>query len=74
MSDQVPEVALTVEQVADAMQKAWNDYCDDTGCFPDCFDQRGRKLYADFSRGNFARLVTDWLNAQVRASDDEATR
>lgn len=55
--------APTTEQVAEAMQRAWNEWCDDTGAFPDCFEWRGRKLYADFSRSNFAEHVAGWLRA-----------
>lgn len=57
MSDDMRDV------LAEAMQVAWNDFCNDTGHYPDCFEWRGRKLYADFSRGNFAQMVVDRLVA-----------
>lgn len=53
---------VTVEQVADAMQFAWDDFVGDTGCYPDCIKQVGDKLLADFHFGNFARTVTEVLN------------
>ena len=56
-----------------AMQDAWNDFTADTGCFPDAFELRGRKLYADFGRGNYGRMVCAYLSPWLRAvltSDD----
>lgn len=50
-----------VESVRDAMQDAWNDFCSDAGNHPDCFYRQGRKLYADFTRGNFAQMVAERL-------------
>lgn len=49
------------KRVVNALQLAWNDFVGDTGCYPDCFEIRGRKLYADFSKGNFALYVSAWL-------------
>lgn len=54
------------EAVAEALQLAWDDFVTDTGCFPDCFTLgSNRTLYADFDRGNFARLVAMWLEPRL---------
>lgn len=44
------------------MQDAWNEFCTDSGSHPDCVYRKGRLLYADFTRGNYAQWVTDRLN------------
>lgn len=55
--------APSEQRVSSALQQAWNEFCDDTGCFPDCIEMRGRKLYADFNIGNFSRTVSELLRA-----------
>ncbi len=64
---------ITTEQIAEAMQMAWNDYCTDTHEFPDVLttghdDDGVLVIYADMSRGNFAALVAGSL-AQIRLRD-----
>jgi len=57
MAKSLPPTPNT-EQVARALQLAWNEYVGDTHCFPDCFKvTRAPKLWADFSVGNFAAAV-----------------
>lgn len=53
---------VTTERVATAMQEAWNEFVTDTGNYPDCFRREGYRLYADFSKGNFA----EWVAARIR--------
>ena len=55
------------EAVVEALQDTWNEFCADTSNYPDCFEWRGRKLYADFNRGNFATMVTEQLTALSEA-------
>lgn len=57
--------SVTHEQMAAAMQEAWDEFARDTGCRPDCFWTKGRQHWADFSRGNFARMAADALNAAL---------
>ena len=60
---------VTPEQIAEAMQDAWNDFCADTGCVPDAFEIRGprtTRVYFNADRGNFAEMVTNRLEA-IRA-------
>ena len=56
---------ITPEQMADALQRAWDDFVDDTGCFPDCLSLQGKRISAEFDRGNFARYVAGWLDVVV---------
>lgn len=58
------EPELSPGSVAAAMQRAWNDFCADSGNYPECFTVRGKELSADFSAGNFARFVARELKAQ----------
>lgn len=64
--------AATRETVAKAMQMAWDDFVGDTGCYPDCFERRGGKLYADFGVGNFATMVAGWLTRAAAPSTEPA--
>ncbi len=62
-TDQVSTI-LNRGMVVDALQQAWNDFCSDTGCIPDCFQVHGPRttqVYADFNVGNFASFVCDGL-------------
>src|SRR5438132_3395186 len=59
---------VTRDEVADALNCAWDDFCADTGYHPDCLTRRGRKLFADFRVGNFAEMVAGWLNIAVGQS------
>lgn len=57
---------VTEEEVAEALQLAWNDWCMDTGSVPDCFTIHGPRttqVTGDFSRGNFAGHIASWINA-----------
>lgn len=65
MSAQPVEIKQLRAAVADALQSAWDDFVGDTGCFPDCFSllnaRSNTQMTADFGKGNFARMVADWL-------------
>lgn len=53
--------------IGDAMQAAWNEHCDDTGCYPEFLeidDLCAMKAFADFSKGNFAENVSINLKRQ----------
>lgn len=65
-----------------AMQDAWNDYCTDTGCFPEFLSVTGRgakmRIEADFRGSPFARWVAERLVANdvafaARVSGESAT-
>jgi hypothetical protein len=58
----------TRDELAEAMQWAWDEFCTDTGCFPDCFEWRGGngRLWARFDRGNFADYVRTALVDNLR--------
>lgn len=53
--------APTEKQIAEAMQDAWNEFCADAQAHPDCFYREGKKLFADFSLGNYALMVSNHL-------------
>lgn len=63
MANDGPEDVLR-RLLAAAMQQAWNEFCLDAGNHPDCFEQRGGMLYADFGRGNFAGMVAGALRRE----------
>lgn len=44
-----------VKEWEDALDMSFGDFCQDTGCFPDCFQIKGKRLNADFEVGNFVR-------------------
>lgn len=53
------------DELAQALQGAWNDWCSDTGCIPDSFTIHGpgtTRVVADFRRGNFVEHACRWLN------------
>lgn len=66
----------TEAQIAEAMQDAWNEFCSDAQAHPDCFYREGKKLFADFGRGNYARMVAEHLrfimsrDGQTKANED----
>ena len=52
----------TRDELAEAMQSAWEDFVGDTGCWPDCLTlHSGPMLSANFGVGNFAEMVASWL-------------
>ena len=51
----------TADQMAQAMQLAWNDHVLDTGCYPDCLTLHGSEIRGNFAIGSFADSVTKWL-------------
>jgi len=59
--------------VAEAMQDAWNDWCSDTGCFPDDFTLKGKTI--TFKAGRWAASVAAHLaapGAAIAAREQEA--
>jgi hypothetical protein len=49
-----------------ALNQAWSDFTEDTGCYPDCISvirQRGKPhvVEADFGVSNFSRFAAGWL-------------
>ena len=63
----------TAEHVAEAMQRAWNDYCTDTSEFPNCFSLEGRMLFADFYRGSWSVHVADHLRHLMAITTEQET-
>lgn len=63
MSTNIERAAEVRAAVVEAMQTSWDEFVGDTGCYPDCFSQQGKLLYADFRMGNFATWVADRLLA-----------
>lgn len=53
---------ITAEQLADALELAWDEFTADTGNVPDCFERRGRKWFVDFHKGPFAAYAAAHLN------------
>lgn len=62
------ERLLNREALEEALQAAWNDFCSDTGCFPDCFSMTKKELWADFRKGPFANEVALHLSRAVAAA------
>lgn len=60
-------MTITREQVIEAMQDAWNEFCSDSGTYPDCIFRHGGLLFADFGRGNYAQWVADRLNRMTES-------
>ena len=63
-----------IDLLADAMQAAWDEFCADTGCIPDCFTIHGpatTRVSANFRYGNFASFVADRLAAAVSGTKNE---
>lgn len=58
------EVGAIVAIVEEALQDQWNDWCADTGCFPDDFQKKGRFLY--FEAGKWAGHVGDQVENTLR--------
>lgn len=56
-----PQTTPTADQIAEAMQDAWNNFCADAQAHPDCFYREGRQLFADFQRGTYASQVARQL-------------
>lgn len=56
---------LTIENLAEALQDAWNDYCVDTGCYPgfiEVVSETEPAVYAIFKRdSNFLLSVKNKL-------------
>lgn len=48
--DPATELEDMARAISEALQLAWNDWVEDTGCFPECFKIRRGKLYADFKK------------------------
>jgi len=60
------QAATAREAVERALQAAWNDVCTDSGCHPDCFTRKGKRLVANFARGGtFTQLVAEYLNVSA---------
>lgn len=55
-----------IKEFGDALQYAWGDFCEDTGCFPDNFTLDGDQLSADFEGGNFVRLAARAFSDEIR--------
>lgn len=58
--------AEMLDSVTEAMQSAWDEFCTDAGCIPDCFSIRGprtTRVFANFGYGNFAEMVLQRLVA-----------
>jgi hypothetical protein len=60
------------ELVGEAMQDAWNEICDDTGCHPLDITRNGKLLY--FSRNHWADLVALRLQESLSRPDREVER
>lgn len=58
-------LAPLAKDVADAMQSAWDEICDDTGCHPLDIEKQGRKLF--FRPMHWAHLVAQRLDGLYRS-------
>ena len=73
---------IDAKRLAEAMQLAWNEYCDDTGHHPSDIVQRtktgvpvvrGVQLFAEFEEhGPFVRYTASWY--EVLGKGDKVTR
>lgn len=53
---------LDAESLSEALQDAWNDWCNDTGCIPDAFTIQGEQVFADFNGSQFVNNVIALLS------------
>lgn len=69
-SNDVAEIAAERRRqiMVEALQTAWDGFCEDTGCFPDCFKFTRGKLYANFTKGPFAEMVVAEIDRLDRAA------
>ena len=51
---------LPPEKITEIMQGAWNEFCDDTGCYPDDFEYQNEQLF--FDAGRWAMLVAERIS------------
>lgn len=56
-----PPAVLPPEKIIEIMQDAWNEFCDDTGCYPDDFEYQNEKLF--FDAGRWAMLVAERISS-----------
>lgn len=56
---------VTRDRVVEAMQTAWDTFCHDTGCFPDCLTLERGEITARFDVGTFASAVTTHLRDEI---------
>ncbi|MEI2684255.1 hypothetical protein [Erwinia aphidicola] len=56
-----PPAVLSPEKITEIMQDAWNEFCDDTGCYPDDFEYQNEKLF--FDAGRWAMLVAERISS-----------
>lgn len=52
---------LRPEKITEIMQDAWNEFCDDTGCYPDDFEYQNERLF--FDAGRWAMLVAERISS-----------
>lgn len=64
---------ITTEMVEKALQRTWNDFVQDTNCYPDCFKIERKKLVADFSITPFAKIVASYLRLNFETWEPQAT-
>lgn len=56
-----PAAVLPTEKITEIMQDAWNEFCDDTGCYPDDFEYQNEQLF--FDAGRWAMLVAERISS-----------
>jgi len=65
--EQEPVPKLSPERITEIMQDAWNEWCDDTGCYPDDFEYKNEQLF--FDAGRWAYLIAERVvNAAAHAA------
>lgn len=63
--DEKTWVRLDAKALARAMQRAWNDFCIDTGEFPDAFTLVGDEVRAEFAGTNFVHHIMECFKAEA---------
>ncbi|MBC3945794.1 hypothetical protein H8S21_10695 [Erwinia persicina] len=58
---EAPPAVLPPEKITEIMQDLWNEFCDDTGCYPDDFEYQNEQLF--FDAGRWAMLVAERISS-----------
>lgn len=57
--------AISADKIMEIMQSQWNEWCDDTGHFPDDFEWKGGNGILSFEPSRWAKRVADDIIAEI---------
>ncbi len=57
--------AISADNIMGIMQRQWNEWCDDTGHFPDDFEWKGGNGILSFEQSRWAKRVADDIIAEI---------